>query len=376
MRGWIVSGAMVACLAACAGRPAPPTAGAGAGEVRDPAERGASIDALVERAPALAPRADASEPPPDVSVTLPARPVVLPLVRPRAGGDALALADLAMARHDPFDAAAQYRAILARRPAYAAYVQLRLAQAYVALGEPPRALPLLRAAARAPAPEGWAALVLLAELRAARIGGVEAVAELRVLAGARALELAAHLVHVVAPDERGALLMHMALESPASASACELAVAAIGAGYRDNPRELPIACRDDVDRALAAAMGVTLADRETTFAWQFNQAASTWERLRDRAHAGDLDAEPWVHLAAQYLVARAHAAHERHKNLASYGAFAALSVAVDLATRTGQTRGLTAAQLRSIAEELDPRFPVALPAALLRRLGEAQPGTP
>lgn len=381
MRGWIVSGAVAACLAACAGRATPPEPLArprAAANGLTAAEEAASIDELVERAPALAPRDTVQEPRAEVTVTLPRRPTVLPLVRPRAGGDALALADLAMARHDAFDAAAQYRAILAHRPAYAAYVQLRLAQAYIALGESQRALPLLRAAAAAPAPEGWAALVLLAELRAARIGAVEAVAELRALARGRVLELEAHLVHVVAPEERGALLMAMALASP-PAAACELAVAAIASGHRDNPRELDIACRDDVDHALAVAMGGTIVDRTMTFEWQFDLAATTWERLKERAHAGDLDAVPWVRLAEQYLVARAHAVQERHKNLASYGAFAALSVAVDLLGRTGQTRGITAEQLRWIADELDPRFRVELPAPLMRRLGEAraaQPGAP
>ena len=351
------------------GRASPPTWVATEGP--DPTGDGDSIDSLVARPPELAPRAAVLEPPSKASVTLPRPPAVLPLVRPRAGGDALALADLAMARDDAFDAAAQYRAILARRPGYVAYVQFRLAQAYIALGDSRRAIPLLRAAATAPAPEGWAALTLLAELRATRVGAVEAVAELRSLARGRVLELEAHLVHVVPAADAAPLLMQMAVESPPSA-ACELALTAVALGHRDNPRALDVSCRDDVDRALVVAIGGTIVDRTTTFEWQFNAAATTWQRLVERAAAGDLDAMPWIVLADQYLVARTLAVHERHKNLASYGAFAALSIATDLMTRTGQTRGVTQTRLRSIAEELDPRFPVELPPALVRRLPETE----
>jgi hypothetical protein len=376
MRGMAAAAAVVACLAAsaaCAGRAARRARVAGDGPDRAAVEvDDVPIDELVARPPELDPRVAAREPVAVGNVALPRAPAVLPLVRPRAGGDALALADLAMARNDPFDAAAQYRAILARRPAYAAYVQFRLAQTYVVLGEASRAEPFLRAAATAPAPEGWAALVVLAELRAARVGAVEAVAELRVLAGTRVRELEAYLVHVVTPADAAPLLMQMAIESPPSA-ACDLAVSAIALGHRDNPRELDVSCRDDVDRALAVATGGTIVDRTLTFEWQFNNAANLWERLVDRAAAGDRDAVPWLELAEQYLVARSQAVQERHKNLASYGAYAALSIAVDLLARTGQTRGVTAARLRAIASELDPRFPVDLSPALLHRLGDAHP---
>lgn len=56
--------------------------------------------------------------------------------RPAFGGEALELADLALARGDAFDATVQYRALLPKLdPRASEYAQLQLARAYIALGD-------------------------------------------------------------------------------------------------------------------------------------------------------------------------------------------------------------------------------------------------
>ncbi len=306
---------------------------------------------------------------------------MLPLVRPRAGGEALELADLALSRGDAFDAAAQYRAVLATgAQPYAPYVQIQLARAYLALGDGARAQALLREAASASGQEAWTALSRLGELRAAEVGAVVAADELRDLAGPSAEDLEAHLIDRGAPDEAARLLVVIA----ARTHSCGYVMQALAFGTRVVPSWFDGKCLATAPTAVVGAAagaasharvdGAAMVARNVrtdgvnAFLRRFGAAAATWDALAASVLAGDVAPEPWLALAEEYLATASLAVLEAHTEDAHFGASHALDVGLALLERAGRIDAAQLARVHVLIKQLDPSYRAAAVAKLLQFL--------
>ncbi len=231
---------------------------------------------------------------------LPPRPIAMPLVRPRVRGDALLLADLAMHRGDAFDAAAQYRDLLARlTPGEAHYVRIQLGRAYLALGNTRDAEWLLAQAAASPEDNG-AALFLLADVRLAAVGPVAAYRQLRAIAGRRIDDLENYIVHRAQPGDAAEILVAKVRRSPQADEACSYALAAIDRGGVLSTDGLGSGCALEIDRARAIVEGRLWLDwrnpSRRVMAGALRSWTAAWALVRD----GGLDTQPWLDIAQMY----------------------------------------------------------------------------
>ena len=332
MRGWIVSGAVAACLAACAGRataPEPlvrPRAAANGLTAAEEAARNRHmllLEGLGRFGAHMDPRQPAGATPSLVAPVMPPAPVVLPLVRPRLRDDALVLADVALARGDALDAAAQYRALLARRDrAIAGYVNVRLASAYLAMGDVRRADAALRDAVRSP-DAAWYAVVQLALLRLRTQSPSVVLGELSTLLPSRVGDLENLLVHVtLVADPAGAaeVLAAKAARDVSDPRACGYVLAAIARGHAGRAPYIDARCAPEVERAYAMAYRHTWLDPRNPSRRLLGENLETW-------HAATATKDPgaWLAIAERAVEAMEVAQTDDDTRLASITAATALT---------------------------------------------------
>ena len=278
----------------------------------------------------------------------PLAPVVL---RPRSAGEALALADLALARGDTLDAVAQYRMLLPDvEPDAIPYVQLQLARALAARGDRHAAETLLRRTAKGSGREAWAALVDLAKLRARDVGAREALRELGDLAGWRREGLLDHLIGE-ASDKDAAVFL---LEKAAAPSQCVYAFEALRR-WPGVPLELiPPPCW----AALADHRGAILMRARSTsyIAVQrgLNLLAERWDALAAAAQDGDRAVAPWIELAEKVVDMAPLAAESGRSDDLEVIARAALGNAVELALASDPSDPTLLPRIREVAYRLAP----------------------
>jgi hypothetical protein len=271
MRGMATAAApVIACLeaatvAACAARAAEPVErprakGLTAAEVTRRNEHYKLLVAVGTYGPALDPRQPARATPTVMTEEMPPAPVVLPPVRPRTRGDALALADLALQRGDALDAAAQYRALLDRGDvAIAGYVNVQLAHAYLALRDVDRAYGALRAAIRSP-DTAWYALAELATLEVRTYAPISVLQELAPLLPPRAADLENLLIQLAKPEEVARVLEAKVERDRRDEHACGYALAAIARGSNRDRYGLGSVCETELARAVAVRNGALWVD--------------------------------------------------------------------------------------------------------------------
>mgnify|MGYP000954249436 CR=1 FL=1 len=338
----------LALVAACApGRgsaPAAPAVGAASGaEARRDAARGTA--GTRESSHAVAPILDLTRPPgfeilrvaddddgADDLLPLhpetPDRPRSMPLVRPRSGGEALALADLALTRGDAFDAIAQYRALLPQlEPDAVPYAELQLARALAARGEREEARAGLSRLATRDGPVAWAALVDLANLRIHQVGAVEATRELEHLSNARHEALVDELIHQLSREHSAALL----LDKARRLERCGYAFEAVQRWPDVETAAVPARCRGRV-----ANLRWMVERRERSRSYlavqrRINPLVERWDALAVATRNGDHDPAPWVALAEDTLVLRELAEEAGRRGVIDRTARAALVIAIELA---------------------------------------------
>jgi tetratricopeptide (TPR) repeat protein len=269
----------------------------------------------------LDPRQPAISTPALLHEALPPVPPVLPPVRPRPRVDALELADLALYRGDPLDAAAQYRAWISGRDlATTGYAHVQLARAYVALGQTDRAAAAFAAASRAPDTE-WYALVQLAELRLPTFGPVAVAEQLTRMIPSRVDDIENYLIARASSEEMATLLMRKVERIPRHAAVCAYALAAVHRGVHRVPLGVDDTCRIEVDRAIHIALGEPWLD-ERNLARRLLWA----ERLRWATASSPAVAVPetWLAVAERYRYAMEVATEPADRELASRSAATAL----------------------------------------------------
>jgi hypothetical protein len=320
----------------------------------------------------------ATELPAGLAVLLPRPPVLVVPGAPRAGGDALQLADLAMRRGDPRDAAVQYRALLAdRRPEVATYVRWRLANAALAIGEEAEGERLLRELAGASTPTAWAALLRLAERIADRDGVEAALAALRVRAEDRADDLERWLIARGHGPGRVALLVARAERTVAKDERCACALAALtldaeairAPSVRACHRELASGrlTRDDAPlaQALAAALVPDLQRK------QLAEVEAEWAKLVGRANPVRENTSAWLDLAHSFLRIHRYDRTAPAGERASHDAVSALENAARIALtrdRIDDALVLAAGELADDAHPTHRRRAAAIRDALVHRL--------
>ncbi|MBZ0236469.1 MAG: hypothetical protein K8M05_29345, partial [Deltaproteobacteria bacterium] len=287
---------------------------------------------------------------PVLAPTSPDHPPAPRVSRPFSGGEAMALADLALARGDAFDAAAQYRALLpALEPQAVPYAKLQLARAHAARGEHELADELLRRLVRGTGPEAWAALVELTRLRARDVGAREALRELEGVAGDRREELVDHLI-AAASDEEAALLL---IDKAARRRQCGYAFEAVRR-WPDAPLEdAPAACRGAIADHRWKLERWERAKPYLAVQRQLNPIVARWDRLADAARGGDRDAEPWVVLAEDVIAIGPLARQAGRRALVERVARAALDNAAELALAHAPSDVQLLPRIRAVADQLD-----------------------
>jgi hypothetical protein len=268
--------------------------------------------------PALDPRQPARATPTAMTEEMPPVPVVLPPARPRTGGDALALADLALERGDALDAAAQYRALLDRGDvAIAGYVNVQLAHAYLDLRDVDRAYGALRAAIRSP-DTAWYALAELATLEVRLYAPVSVLQQLAPLLPTRADDLENLLIQLAKPDEVASVLEAKVLRNPRDEHACGYALAAIARGSNREQYGLGSVCETELARAVAVRDGALWLDTRNATRRLLGANLEAWR-------ATGADARAWLEIAQRAEDAMSLAQSDADVALASRTAAAALA---------------------------------------------------
>lgn len=298
----------------------------------------------------------------------PDRPRSMPLVRPRSGGEALALADLALTRGDTFDAIAQYRALLPQvEPDAVPYAELQLARALAARGERDEARADLSRLAKRDGPVAWAALVDLANLRIHQVGAVEATRELAHLAGARHEALVDELIHQLSREHSAALL----LDKARRLERCGYAFEAVRRWPDVETAAVPARCRGRV-----ANLRWMVERRERSRSYlavqrRINPLVERWDALAVATRNGDHDPAPWLALAEDTLVLRELADQANRRGVIDRTARAALDIAIELALARASPDERLLPQIHAASDSLEREYRDAVRAhvEILRREG-------
>jgi hypothetical protein len=289
--------------------------------------------------------------------------------RPLDASDAVALADLALARGDAFDAAAQYRALVGRVHGQSAdYVRLQLARAYLALDERTRSDPTLRELASRRGPLRWAALVALADAQCEHDDASRVLTDLAPLAGDDAELLADHLIHRSPAEQAATLLVDKAMRF----GECGYAFQALAYGHPLSG--LPDTCREMVamfsDYKESAAEHARLV-RDIEFHRHLNDAVARWDRLARAADARHPDPESWVALAEHIVKLTSFAATDENMATVRTATAAALDVAIVLSVDRLPPDNSYRPRIIAVARQLAASDPTGLPARVRRVLREA-----
>jgi hypothetical protein len=259
--------------------------------------------------------------------TFPPAPHVPVATRPLVGGDALALADVALHRGDAFDALAQYRALVGNiDPAAASYLKLQIARSYVALSDPERAVPLLEMLAADTGDIGRVALFELSDVLASQHGVVEALRDIKPLAGPRYEDIVDHVINTCSDDEAVELLMDKAERL----NTCEYAVAAVAIRPLISAKDVLAACRWDVEVVQTAPAVRERYRRLVDFRVRLNPFVERWEQLADAYRAGNHDPAPWIALSDDVIALRPFARESESFARLSVIAATALVIASEL----------------------------------------------
>jgi hypothetical protein len=329
VRGRFAGGALIAFVAAAAAA----CAGRGAEVVERPRASGPTPEEQARRNRyqlelegmsayhGLDPRQHAAATPASVQEIMPTSPVVLPPVRPRLRGDALVLADLALDRGDPLDAAAQLRAwIGGRDPATTGYANVRLADAYLALGQIDRATAALTSAVRAPDTE-WYALTRLADLRVPEFGALAVTRQLTLMAPSRANDIEDYIIARAPRADVDELLVRKVERAPNTEASCGFAIAAVTHGARRIPHGVSERCRIEVARAIHAATGEPWLDERNPARRALEANRASWFTLLSSPAQTP---GAWLAIAERYVEAKALATTPADSELASRSAGTAL----------------------------------------------------
>jgi hypothetical protein len=355
MRGIVVAGACLVASAACVAR-APEPVERPRAEGPPPAVRAKQNQRIAELAGVSAfhwlldPRQPPGQTPQLVPEALPPAPFVRPPVRPHVRGDALHLADLALHRGDALDAAAQYRALLERRdPAIAGYVNVQLAQAYLALGDVDRATRSLAAAVHAD-DTAWYALAQLASLRVRGEHATTVLKQLAPLLPSRVDDLENLLVQLAAPGDVGDVLAAKVRRNPRDPYACGYALAAIARGA-DQRLYVDAACAPELERAEAMARREPWLDTRNPCRRLLAANVALWQ-----TEPGNRDPALWLDAADRAVHAIALAQDDADTKVASLNAVFALLAVVRLSADDVPLDGAAIARFRAVFDTLPPRW--------------------
>lgn len=346
-----------ACLAAACGARAPepverPRASGltPAAEAREN-QRLAELRRISRFHPLLDPRQPPAQTPQLVQEAMPPSAVVLPPVRPRMRGDALELADRAFQRGDALDAAAQYRALLDRRdPDIAGYVNVQLAQAYLALGAIDKATWALYEAARSP-DVAWYAIAQLAALRVQTLSAMTVRHQLAPLLPSRIDDLENLLIQLARPEEVPELLVAKVQRNPHDPQACGYALSAIARGATHGFNGMGGPCAAELSRAIAIADHQLWLDTRNPSRRLLGANLELWTRS-----PGDRNPSTWLGAAERAVLAIEAAQNDEDTTLASLNSVLALANVARLSREGVALDGAAIARLRAVYDALPEKW--------------------